>query len=144
MLRGNTLDSTILKNNAALPPMQQFCSKNVSVGKQPRHMQILRISEANDSPPDSPRSHGMAEALDGARTGNGAATPHTSTPVPLSDLTERSVSQGTPQLHQSPTASPQAGNSRPACARAGASSLGLSSVHRNTPMSTLGIRRQER
>lgn len=58
-------------------------------------------------------------------------------------LSGASKGQGTPQLHQSPAASPQAGNARPACARAGASSLGLSSAHRNTPMSALGIKRKK-
>lgn len=71
--------------------------------------------------------------------GDGAETPHTNTPVSLSDLQRA----GRPTTPPEPDKPPQAGNSRPACARAGASSLGLSSVHRNIPMRPLGIKRKK-
>lgn len=144
MLIGNTLDNTILKTMLAiklcLPPMQQFYLR-MSVGKhKPWHIHIWRISGAKIL--QLTLAHMEWQRHWWGMMGNRAETPvHKH---PLVSASKISRWQGTPATPQEPNnLSLKQKTQGPACARAWASSLGLSSVHRNIPMRPLGIKRKK-
>lgn len=98
------------------------------------------MSEASHSPPDPPSSHGMAEALDGARTGNGAATPHTSTPVPLRGLQRT----GHPATPPEPGSLPSSGKRKASVRKSRSFKPGLVICSQKHPHERLGDKKKER
>lgn len=120
--------------------MQQFYSKNVSVGKQalthPDFKNIRSQQFSTGLPQLTWYGRGTGWGTDGEQGRNSAHRHPGLSQWPPNDRAPHNSTRARQPL-------PQEENSRPACARAWASSLGLSSAHRNVPMRPLGIKRKK-